>query len=190
MSAIQITSRETLSAQKYPLKHYTYQQPDGNGQMQELASEVYHRPDAVAVLLYNIHEEKFVLTRQFRLPSYLNGNHSGYLTETCAGLIDEGETPEQTAIREVKEELGYQISNLTKVGAVYTSAGGITEYLHLFISPIDDLQNHGIGGGLAEEGEDIETIILNFDKAHNLLKHGKLNDSKTVMLLQHYFLFH
>lgn len=189
MAEIKITNTETLSERKFPLKFYTYQKPDAEGDIQELKTEVYFRPDAVAVLLYDNQQQKFMLTRQFRLPSFLNGNHTGYLTEACAGLIDEGETPEETAQREVSEELGYKIDNLTKIGAVYTSAGGITEYVHLYTAAYNANEQRNGGGGLPEEGEVIEAIELNFNDAREMLKQGKINDAKTVMLLQYYFLF-
>jgi GDP-mannose pyrophosphatase NudK len=189
MESIQITDQQILSARKFPLKYITYQKLGKDNQSKQHEAEVYYRPDAVAVLLYNDELETFLLARQFRLPSYLNGNTSGYLIETCAGLIDAGETPQQAAIREVKEELGYEISNLQPVGAVYTSAGGITEYIYLFIAAYHSSQKTGLGGGLPTEGEEIELIEIKFDEAKGMLKDCKLNDAKTVMLLQHYFLF-
>jgi GDP-mannose pyrophosphatase NudK len=189
MESVKILDQQTLSARKFPLKYITYQRPGKDSQPKQHEAEVYYRPNAVAVLLYNDELETFLLARQFRLPSYLNGDTTGYLTETCAGLIDEGETPEQAAIREVKEELGYEISNLEPAGAVYTSAGGITEYIYLFLATFSEAQKKGLGGGLPEEGEEIELVRIGYNDAHDMLKNGKLNDAKTVMLLQHYFLF-
>lgn len=189
MAQVQITKTELLSDKKFLLKTYTYHKPDANGQMQEHNAEVYFRPDAAALLLYDESHQKFLLTRQFRFPSYLNQNTSGYLTEACAGLIDEGETPELAIIRETEEELGCKIQSPEFVGAYYTSAGGITEYLHLFMAPYDANAQREKGGGLPEEGEEIEIIELEFDEAKQMLKKHQLNDAKTVMLLQHYFLF-
>ncbi|QJD95560.1 NUDIX domain-containing protein [Mucilaginibacter robiniae] len=190
MAEIQITNCETLSDRKFPLKYYTFQKPDTKGAMHPQENEVYFRPDAVAVLLYNAELKTFLFTRQFRLPTYLNGNDEGYLVETCAGLIDEGETPDQAAIREVNEELGYKIADLNKVGAVYTSGGGITEYIHLFIAPYNDTMKQGEGGGAKGEGEDITILEIGFDEAYEKLKQGAVNDAKTVIVLQHYFLYY
>jgi GDP-mannose pyrophosphatase NudK len=189
MSNIKILHQETLSDNKFQLKNFTYLKPDADGEMQEQKTEVYYRPDAAAILLYDKEHQKILLTRQFRLPTYLNGNESGYLTEACAGLIDEGETPEETIIREAKEELGIDIRNINKTGAVYTSAGGITEYLHLFIGAYQSTAYKSTAGGLAAEGEVIEPVEINFDEAKTMLKDGKFNDAKTVILLQYYFLF-
>lgn len=189
MAQVQITKTEILSDKKFPLRNYSYEKQDANGQMQEHKAEVYFRPDAAALLLYNELDQKFLLTRQFRLPTYLNQNANGYLIEACAGLIDEGETPEQAIVREAEEELGCKVQDPEFIGAYYMSAGGITEYLHLFMAPYDTNAKRGKGGGLPEEGEEIEIIEVTFNEARQMLKNHQLNDAKTVMLLQHYFLF-
>lgn len=156
--------------------------------MHEQTNEVYFRPDAVAVLLVDAKAQTFLLARQFRLPAFLNGSEKGYLVETCAGLIDEAETPEQAARREVEEELGYPISGLEKIGGIYTSAGGITEFVHLFIADYHAKSDHTQGGGKASEGEDIELVTLSFSDARGQVKSGAIRDAKTLLLLQHYFL--
>ena len=188
MSKIEILKQEMLSKKIFPLKYITYTKPGPQANVQSQENEVYFRPDAVAVLLADPQKQIFLLTRQFRLPSYLNGNETGYLVESCAGLIDEGESPEQAARREVKEETGYLITELKKIGAVYSSAGGITEFLHLFIGFFDSSGSHEGGGGLEEEGEDIETIEISFEQAKDNLRKGLINDAKTLALLQHFFM--
>ena len=188
MSDIKIIKEETLSDKKYPLKFYTFQRTGSKGKLLEKKNEVYFRPDAVTVLLVDSVNRKFLLTRQFRLPTYLNGNESGYLVEACAGLIDKGESPEETAYREVKEETGYPIHDLKKVASVYTSAGGITEFQRLYIATYDSKGEHSEGGGIEEEGEDIELVEMSFDEARETLQRGEFMDAKTITLLQHYFL--
>ncbi|PRY50280.1 nudix-type nucleoside diphosphatase (YffH/AdpP family) [Arcticibacter pallidicorallinus] len=188
MSDIKIIKEETLSDKKYPLKFYTFQRTGSKGKLLEKKNEVYFRPDAVTVLLVDSVNSKFLLIKQFRLPTFLNGNETGYLVEACAGLIDEGESPEETAYREVDEETGYPIHDLTKVANVYTSAGGITEFQHLYIAWYNSRGRHGEGGGLEEEGEDIELVEMSFDEARRTLKKGEFMDAKTILLLQHYFL--
>src|ERR1700733_12958375 len=128
MSTIQILDRKQLSNNKYPLQSIKYEQPDHEGKMHDREKEVYFRPDAVAVLLVDEAAGKLLLTRQFRLPAFLNGNEKGYLIEAIAGIMDEDELPEETAQREVKEEVDYEIESLEKFGGVYTSVGGITEF--------------------------------------------------------------
>ena len=188
MATINIIQRDTIPGTKYPLQQITFQKPDLNGEMHEQVNEVYFRPDAVAVLLADPKAETFLLARQFRLPTFLNGSERGYLVETCAGLIDEGETPEQAARREVQEEMGNPVSGLEKIGGVYTSAGGITEFVHLFTAFYNRQQKHQSGGGKAGEGEDIELLEISFDDARGQLQQGSIRDAKTMLLLQHFLL--
>jgi nudix-type nucleoside diphosphatase (YffH/AdpP family) len=188
MSTIQILNKETLSQRKYPLKYITFEKPDAEGNFHNLEKEVYYRPDAAVVLLVDDERKKIMLIKQFRLPTFLNGNDNGYMVEACAGLIDEGETPEQTARREVEEETGYEIYDLEKIGGAYASPGGSTEYFHLFIAKYNENGKKSEGGGLEEEGESIEVLELNFDEARGKLKQGGFRDVKTILLLQHFFL--
>lgn len=188
VATIQIIDRETLSHKKYPLQYITFEKPDVDGAMHKQENEIYFRPDGVAVLLVDEKREEFLFVRQLRLATFLNGSEKGYLVETCAGLIDDGETPEQAARREVEEETGYDVTNLQKIWGVYTSAGGITEYLHLFTAMYNGDSKHGKGGGKPGEGEDIELLKYTFDEANQKLKDGSIRDAKTMLLLQHYFL--
>ncbi|RFZ84889.1 NUDIX hydrolase [Mucilaginibacter terrenus] len=188
MSTIQILERTLLSDQKYRLERVLFEKPSLKGEMHHQENEVYFRPDAVTVLLVDEEEQKFLFTKQFRLPTFLNGSETGYLLESCAGLIDEGETPEQAAYREVKEETGYDIKELTRYTGVYSSAGGITEYIYLFTAIYNSNGEKEQGGGLENEGEDIEIVEMSFNDAKTKLFAGEFRDAKTMMLLQHYFL--
>lgn len=188
MSTIQILTRENLSNKVYPLQYITFEKPDLEGSMQKEENEIYFRPDAVAVLLIDEKAQKFLLARQFRLPTFLNGSEKGFLVETCAGLIEKGENTEQAARREVEEEMGYPISDLQKIGGVYSSAGGVTEFVHLFTAKYDSNGRHGKGGGKAGEGEAIELLEISFEDARHQLKTGAIRDAKTMLLLQYYFL--
>jgi len=188
MATIQILNKETLSNKKYPLKYISFEKPDAEGEFHNQEKEVYFRPDAVAVLLVDEKHKKLLLTKQFRLGAFLNGSDSGYLVEACAGLIDETETPEQTARREVEEETGYQINDVTRVAGGYSSAAGTTEFLHLFTATYNSEKDHAKYGGLKDEGESIELIELNFDEAKEQLMQGAFRDIKTILLLQHFFM--
>ncbi len=190
MSTIQILNKETLSERKYPLQYITFEKPDELGEFHNLAKEVYFRPDAAVVLLVDERQKKILLTKQFRLPTFLNGNDSGYLVEACAGLIDEDETPEQTARREASEETGYEIGDLEKIGGAYSSPGGTTEFMHLFIGSYHSETDHQKFGGLKAEGESIELVELGFDEAKQQMMAGAFRDLKTILLLQHFFLNH
>jgi GDP-mannose pyrophosphatase NudK len=188
MATIQILNKETLSDKKYPLKYISFEKPDAEGEFHNQTREVYFRPDAVAVLLVDNRREKILLTKQFRLPAFLNGSDSGYLIEACAGLMDETETPEQTVIREVAEETGYEPYDLVKIAGAYSSPSGTTEFLHLFIANYNGDDNHAKNGGLKEEGESIELLEFGFDEARTQLRQGELRDIKTILLLQHFFM--
>ena len=188
MASIQILNKETLSDKQYLLQYISYEKPGADGVFHNQEREVYFRPDAVSVLLVDEIQKKILLTRQFRLPAFLNGSDSGSLVEACAGLIDENESPEQTARREVEEETGYKLKALEKIGGAYTSAGGITEFVHFFVGNYDTQAGHAKFGGLKEEGEDIELVEMRFDEALEKLKRGEFRDAKTIILLQHFFL--
>jgi nudix-type nucleoside diphosphatase (YffH/AdpP family) len=188
MSEVKIFSETTLSDKKYPLKEIGFEKPGHGGKPVKQLHEIYYRPDNVTVLLVDYQEQTILLTNQFRVASFINGNPSGDLIEACAGLIDEGESPEQAAQREAMEETGYHISNLKKVGAVYPSAGGVTEFLHLFIAEYDSKGEHEKGGGLEEEGEYIEMVELTFEEAKSRMLGGQFNDAKTLLLVQSFFL--
>lgn len=190
MSDVKIISETTLVSKKYPLKEISFEKPGHGGKPVKQLHEIYYRPDAVAVLMVDYAERTVLLTSQFRVASYINGNPSGNLIEACAGLIDEGESPEEAAAREAIEETGFQIHNLQRVGAVYPSAGGVTEYLHLFIGEYNSKGQHEKGGGLEEEGEYIELLELSFDEALEKVLNGDFNDAKTLLLLQNFFLHH
>jgi len=189
MKQIMIKNRKLLSNATYRLEEIDFIKPDTDGNGHEQKNEVYFRPDAVAVLLVNMEKEEFILARQLRLPVLLNPHEGadGYLLEACAGLIEQGESPEQAVIREAREETGFEISDPQRIGGVYTSAGGLTEYLNLFIAQVREMDRSGEGGGAEGEGEDIELIGLKIKDAWDQLLNGKIKDAKTMLLLQHYF---
>ena len=182
--SIHIKQEEVLSKKKYLLKSvsFDYQKEDGTRQTKK--NEVYDMGNATSVLLYNKEQKKVILTKQFRLPTYLNGNTSGQLLETCAGKLDE-ESPEEGIKREIAEETGYKIDRVERVMDVYTSPGTVTELLYLFVAAYTPDMKQGEGGGLKEEQEDVQVLEMPFEEAMNLLKRGEIKDAKTVILLQY-----
>ena len=115
MAQIKIYSEKTLSDNKFPLKLYSFEKPGLEGKMHGQENEIYLRPDGATVLLVDEDEQKMLFTRQVRLATFLNGNDSGYLVETCAGTIDQGESPEQAMDREILEETGYRATSVKKI---------------------------------------------------------------------------
>lgn len=181
---IKVKKSEVLSENWGILNEITFDLKTKDGEWEEQVRESYDTGDGATVLLYNRESGKIVLTRQFRLPTYLNGNPGGFLTEACAGLL-ENDTPEDCVIKEAREETGYRISNPKKVFEAYMSPGSVTEIMHFFIAEYSDKMKVDEGGGLDEEQEDIEVIEMDFTHAWKMVETGELRDAKTIMLLQH-----
>ncbi|WP_281237674.1 GDP-mannose pyrophosphatase NudK [Flavobacterium praedii] len=179
-----IKKTELLSDNWYTLNKVTidYQKKDNTWAIQE--REVYDRGNGAAILLYNTLKGTVILTRQFRLPTYLNGNKSGLLIEVCAGLLDE-DNPEACIIRETEEETGYRLHSVRKIFEAYMSPGAVTEILHYFIAEYNSSMKVSSGGGLEHEHEEIEVIEIPFAQAYVMIETGEIKDAKTIMLLQY-----
>ena len=176
--------KQLLSDNWYTLNKFTfdYQKEDGSWETQQ--REAYDRGNGAAILLYNKKKGTVVLTRQFRMPTYVNGNDDGMMIEVCAGLLD-GDNPEDCIKKEVEEETGYLINDVQKVYESYMSPGSVTEILHLFIGAYEDRMKVGEGGGADDETENIEVLEYTFEKALKLIEAGEIKDAKTIMLLQY-----
>ncbi|WP_425237588.1 GDP-mannose pyrophosphatase NudK [Ulvibacterium sp.] len=176
--------KELLSDNWYTLNKFTYeyQKPDGSWETQY--REAYDRGNGAAILLYNQKKGTVILTRQFRMPTYVNGNSSGMMIEVCAGLLD-GENPEDCIKKEVQEETGYKVDNIRKVFESYMSPGSVTEILYFFIAEYEDGMKVSDGGGVDEETENIEVLEYSFEKALRMMQTGEIKDAKTIMLLQY-----
>lgn len=181
---IDIKEKKLLSDNHYFLHRVTfdYEKPDGS--KEEQSREVYDRGNGAGILLYNIANRTVVLTRQFRLPTYLNGNPTGMMIETCAGLLEEDD-PAETIRREAIEETGYHVTDVRKVLETYMSPGAVTEILHLFIGEYAPEMKQSEGGGLASEHENIEVLEMPFQRALDMVENGEIRDAKTILLLQY-----
>ena len=181
---ITIQKTELLSDNWYLLNKVTFDYKMGDQDSETQVREVYDRGNGAVILLYNSTNKTVVLTRQFRLPTYLNGNTSGMVIEACAGLLDT-ENPEECIIRETEEETGYRLSSVKKVFQSYMSPGSVTEILHFFIGEYQPNMKVSDGGGLAEEHENIEVLEYPFQQAYQMIASGEIIDAKTIMLLQY-----
>lgn len=181
---INIIKTEVLSKQKFILKKITYDYTKEDTTVEQQTREVYDRGNGAVILLYNITHKTIILTRQFRLPTYLNGNTSGMLMEACAGMLDE-DNPIDCIIRETEEETGYRLSSVKKVFQSYMSPGAVTEILYFFIGEYQSEMKVSEGGGLAEEHENIEVLEYPFNEAYQMIASGEIIDAKTIMLLQY-----
>ncbi len=184
IQTIKNLSKQLLSDSWYTLNKYTFDFQVKNGQWEQHQREVYDRGNGATVLLYNATKQKVVLTRQFRLPTYLNGNNDGLLIETCAGLLD-GDEPETCIKKEIEEETGYSIKKVKKIFQAYMSPGAVTEIIHFFIAEYSSKMKISEGGGLAHEQENIEVLELDFEAAYQMIATGDIVDAKTIMLLQY-----
>jgi GDP-mannose pyrophosphatase NudK len=182
-SKVNILQTEVLSENWYKLQKVTYEYSNGDGTSQKLIREVYNRGNGATILLYNKTQRTVILTRQFRLPTFVNGNPTGMLIEACAGLLDE-ENPEDCIRRETEEETGYKISDVRKVFEVYMSPGSVTELLYFFVAEYTKSMKVNEGGGAINEHENIEVLELPFDQAMQMTKNAEIKDAKTIMLLQ------
>lgn len=153
--------------------------------MTERDGEIYDVGNAASVLLYDAVRGTVHLNRQFRIATVFNGHADGMLTEACAGKIEDGLSPEETARKELREETGYVVGEVTPVMSLFMSPGSFTERLHLFTAPYTPADKKEEGGGKKEEGEAIELMEMPFSEAMELLKRGEIIDAKTVILLQH-----
>lgn len=181
---IQILETQVLSNQWYTLKKIVFTRRRDDGSVVQQVREVYDRGNGACILLYNRENRSVVLTRQFRMPTFVNGNDTGMLIECCAGLLDK-DNPEDCIRRETEEETGYRVREVRKVMEAYMSPGSVTEILHFFVGAYSSEMKISEGGGLSEESEEIEVLELPFDKAMAMVASGEIKDGKTIMLLQY-----
>jgi nudix-type nucleoside diphosphatase (YffH/AdpP family) len=181
---IEIIETKLLSDNWYILNKVTFNYQKENGAPEKHIREVYDRGNGAGILLYNAAKKTVVLTRQFRLPTFLNGNKTGMMIEVCAGLLDK-DNAEQAIIRETEEETGYRLKKVEKVIETYMSPGSVTEILYLFVGEYDETMKVSDGGGLDAEQENIEVLEYTFEEAYAMIESAEITDAKTIMLLQH-----
>ena len=181
---VKINSVENLSSSWYKLDKVNFEYQLKNGEWQNQSRESYDRGDGAAILLYNPTKKTVILTKQFRMPSYLNENEDGMMIEVCAGLLD-ADDPLTCIKKEAEEETGYQINNPKKIFEIYSTPGAVTEKIHYFIAEYNDEMKMNEGGGLEDETEEIEVLELDFENALTMISTGEICDAKTIILLQY-----
>jgi nudix-type nucleoside diphosphatase (YffH/AdpP family) len=180
---IRIKDVRVLSNNHYTLKTTTFEWRRANGEWQTQHRETFDRGNGVVLLPYNLTQGTVVLVRQFRYPAYVNG-YDDLLIEAVAGLLDH-ESPEVRIRAEAEEETGYRLGQIRKVFEAFMSPGAVTEKLHFFVAEYRPNMRVGSGGGLPDEGEDIEVLELPIDQAMAMIADGRIVDAKTIMLLQY-----
>jgi nudix-type nucleoside diphosphatase (YffH/AdpP family) len=176
--------KKVLSDNWYILNKYTYDYHREDGTWETHEREAYDRGNGAAILLYNKDKGTVVLTKQFRMTTYVNGNDDGMMIEACAGLLD-GDNPEDCIRKEVEEETGYAVTDVRKVFECYMSPGSVTEILYFFIGVYEDYMKISEGGGAEDETENIEVLEYTLNNALAMIKSGEIKDAKTIMLLQY-----
>jgi nudix-type nucleoside diphosphatase (YffH/AdpP family) len=184
LSTHKIIKSEVLSDNWYTLKKITYETIEADGSVTVQNRESYDRGNGATILLCNKKQKTVILTRQFRIPTYVNGNETGYLIESCGGLLDK-DNPEECIKRETEEETGYKISDLKRIFEVYMSPGSVTELIYFFVAEYSKEMKVSDGGGVEDESENIEVLEIPFQQALEMINTGEIKDGKTIMLLQY-----
>jgi nudix-type nucleoside diphosphatase (YffH/AdpP family) len=180
---VRIREMQTLAQQKGKLTLVTFEQRTRSGEWRERKREVYDNGNSAAILPYDAERKTVLLTRQLRLPMYLQDG-LGNSIEACAGKLD-GEKPEIRIVKEMEEELGYRIPKVERLFELYVSPASIMEKIVYFTCTYSPADKVSEGGGLPEEGEDIEVIEMTLEQATAMIASGDIIDAKTVVLIQY-----
>jgi nudix-type nucleoside diphosphatase (YffH/AdpP family) len=180
---IRVKNVRLLSDNHYTLKSTTFEWRRNNGAWQTQHRESYDRGNGATLLPYNLKQRTVVLVRQFRYPAYVNG-YDDLLIETAAGLLDDA-PPEARIRAEAEEETGYRLHEVRKVFEAFTSPGAVTEKLHFFVAEYEPAMRVGDGGGIPDEGEEIEVLEISIDEALAMIGDGRIVDAKTIVLVQY-----
>lgn len=183
MKRVEIQNQRVVFDNVFKIEEATLRFERFNGQMSAPVRRlVFERGDSAAALLLNRDTQKVILIKQFRYPTYEKG--PGWLSEVVAGVVDEGEQPEETIRREVREEVGYQVGDLQPIATFYVSPGGSSERVALYYAEVGDADRVDAGGGRAAEHEDIEQVELSLPELWTALQEGKIVDAKTLIAVQ------
>ena len=161
----------------------TVEAAGADGRLARHDREIVDHGNASVVLVVDREREVVLLVRQLRAP-LLDADADPFLLEVCAGIIDPGETPEETARREAAEEVGVTVGAMRHVGTVFPSAGTLTEQMHLYVADVRSSDRTAPGGGMEGEGENIEVIEMPITELFDMVRHGRIIDAKTLIMAQ------
>lgn len=179
---VRIVRREELAKGRGTLTRIEYQQRLRSGEWHDQRREVYDNGDSAVLLPYDRARRTVLLTRQFRLPPYLQ-EHVPALLEACAGKLD-GEAAEVRIVKEAEEEMGLRAAAPERLFSLYMTPAAVAERITFFLCDYTPADRLGDGGGLPEEGEFIEIVELGLDEAAAKIATGEIRDAKTVILIQ------
>jgi len=148
----------------------------------EVKRELFRRGDAVAVLLYDPVNDKVVMIEQFRIGA-IDDEQGPWMLEIVAGIVEEGESPQDVARRECKEEAGIELHSFESIYSFYASPGGSSEKIYLLCGLLD---SNDIGGfhGLDHEGEDIKVSVMDYQAVADLLHANEIAAAIPLIALQ------
>lgn len=161
--------------------HLRHEKFDGT-MSEELVRLNLDRGDSVAAIVHDEGRDLLYFTEQFRYP--IIANSSGWLLELPAGMVDVGETPQDTLARELLEEIGVRASGFQPIGTFFSSPGGSSERILLYYACIDESARIAEGGGAGREGEDIKVVTMSVAEAMDALAEQRIQDAKTIIGLQ------
>jgi nudix-type nucleoside diphosphatase (YffH/AdpP family) len=179
---VRIKDMQTVADQKGKLTRVTFEQRTRSGDWRQRKREIYDNGNSAVILPYDAQRQTVLLTRQLRLPMYLQDGLESSV-EACAGKLDD-EKAETRIIKEMEEELGYRIGTVERLFELYVSPAAVMEKIEYFTCAYSPADKVSEGGGLAEEGEDIEVIEATLAKAAAMIEAGEIIDAKTVVLVQ------
>lgn len=182
-SDVDVIERETVfqgyfRVDRYRLRHKLF----AGGWSSEISREVFERGHAVTVLPYDPIRDRVVLIEQFRAGALAAGKNA-WLIECVAGIIEDGEKPEEVAHREIIEETGLPASALWHMQGMFMSPGAVSEYFELYLGRVDAREAGGIHG-LDHEHEDIRVFSCDYGEAMDMLELGQIVNCHTVTSLQ------
>ncbi len=166
-----------FTMEELEIRHRTF----GGGVTETLHRSAFVTVDVVTVLPYDPIRDRVLLVEQFRVGPLARGDRNPWSLEAVAGRIDAGETPEDAALREAREETHLEITELVPISNYYTTPGGVTEYLYAFIGLTDLPDGCARLGGATDEGEDIRAHLLEFGEFRDLLEAGTLENSPLIL---------
>jgi GDP-mannose pyrophosphatase NudK len=180
---VHIHDVETIAQNKGKLLSVTYEQRRRDGERQRRKREIYDNGNSAVILPYDSDRKTVLLTRQLRLPIFLQDGIERTV-EACAGKLD-GEEAERRVVKEMQEELGYRITKVQRLFELYVSPAAVMEKIVFFTCAYSPADKVSEGGGLKEEGEDIDVVETTLEEAAAMIVTGEIVDAKTVVLVQY-----
>ncbi len=183
MKKVEVQDKRIVFDDVYKIEEAHVRFEKFNGEMSNPVRRlVFERGNSAAALIFNTDTQNVILTDQFRYPTYERG--PGWLHETVAGVIDEGEQPEETIRREIREEIGYVVHALIPIASFYVSPGGSSERISLYYAEVNNADQVSAGGGMASENEDIALVHMTLPELWQALDNGAIIDAKTLIAAQ------